>query len=208
MEPYNGAAIYDEEELAAMPEDRRMALAVQEYNERKQIGKCLGFRTLAKRYKVNYGTLRNRTKKRTGSRGAPTIFTRQEEEVIANLLIEVSECGWPMDGPEIRKAIFEIADRSNSQWRNAHEEQTMAGRAWFSAFRARHPNITRKRTEKLSYARAIGFNIKAVGSFYIELKGLLDRFPDLTAEDINNSDESGFQMTAYSRYVSSIVKVI
>ncbi|KAJ8960694.1 hypothetical protein NQ317_009537 [Molorchus minor] len=72
-----------------------------------------------------------------------------------------------------------------------NENKQMAGKAWYYAFMKRHNFLSLRQPEKISMARASGFNKKNVYAFFDILERCVDE-NGFTALTIFNVDESGF----------------
>lgn len=66
----------------------------------------------------------------------------------------------------------------------------MAGYDWYRCFMKRHPELSLRKPEATSIARAMGFNKVVVSQFYELLGGLLDTYK-FSADRIYNCDETG-----------------
>ena len=96
--------------------------------------------------------------KHQGPRGAPHIFSNEEEKEICDLILEIG-IGWSLSRSDIRTLVFQLADRLNKPWRNAAPNQTIAGRRWFKGFVMRHKErLSRRLTEGMSIVRILALN--------------------------------------------------
>lgn len=72
----------------------------------------------------------------------------------------------------------------------AWSENKMAGKTFYQYFIARHQNLSLRKPEATSLARATAFNKTNVELFFSKYKELLSRF-NFTSDKIYNVDESG-----------------
>lgn len=80
----------------------------------------------------------------------------------------------------------------------------MAGDTWLRGFLDRHPNLSIRKPEATSAARAMGFNRVAVGKFYQLLGDIYDQHK-LTPDRIFNCDETGISVVSKTK--SKIIAV-
>ena len=84
---------------------------------------------------------------------------------------------------------YQIAEESGIRHPFKHGA---AGRRWFEAFRARHPNLALRRPEALSYAGAKSVNYNTIEDFFAKLGAIYARLNLLNKPmQVFNVDESG-----------------
>lgn len=95
-----------------------------------------------------------------------------------------------LSAKEVRGLAYDFGKKLEltlrASWENAH----MAGEDWFSGFLKRHQNLSIRKLEATSLARATSFNKMNVTKFFALLKSVIDRFRFL-AHCIWNMDETG-----------------
>ncbi|KAJ8950065.1 hypothetical protein NQ314_008071 [Rhamnusium bicolor] len=88
---------------------------------------------------------------------------------------------------EFRELAFALADRNHL----SHPfKDGKAGLEWARGFMDRHPNLSLRKPEATSAARAMGFNRVAVKQFFDLLVNVVDTH-QLTGDRIFNCDETG-----------------
>ena len=71
---------------------------------------------------------------------------------------------------DIRPLAYEYAEKLGVEHRFRHENK-MAGKKWLRGFLARHPELSIRKPEGTSMARAVGFNRAQVTRFFRSLQG-------------------------------------
>lgn len=67
----------------------------------------------------------------------------------------------------------------------------MAGKEWLRSFKSRHSDLSMKKPEACSLARATAFNKETVKTFYDNLKNVMDRHPSFgDGTRVYNLDET------------------
>jgi len=102
---------------------------------------------------------------------------------------------------EIRLLAYQLAEK-NQISHPFVKENDQAGLDWMYSFMKRHPDLSIRKPEATSAARASGFNPTVVGKFYTLLSGIIDTHK-LQASQIYNVDETG--ITCVPKTQSKIV---
>ncbi len=117
----------------------------------------MSLRAASRMYNVPLETLRRRV---NGSvdigckPGPPSVLSKEEEDALAHYVIEMVSMGFGLSREDVMSLAFVIAEKSGKK----HPFQNgMAGRGWFDGFRARHPELTLRTPQPLSYCRALGW---------------------------------------------------
>ena len=101
-----------------------------------------------------------------GSRPSPAPVLSSMEDRLAHYLVEMADMGFGLSRQEVMHLAFQIAEESGIK----HPFMNCtAGRKWFEAFRLRHPNLTLRTPEALSYARAKSVNPKTIEDYFAKL---------------------------------------
>ena len=149
-------------------------------------------REAARLYNVPIETLRRRINgsvKIDCKPGPATVLTDEEEDKVAEYLIKMSEMGFGLTKEGVMGIAFSIVNKTGRQ----HPfHNGMAGRAWFDGFMRRHPRITVRSPQALSYCRAISANEETISDFFGKLGSIYGKL-NLVSKPMNiyNSDETG-----------------
>ena len=84
--------------------------------------------------------------------GPSIVLTPCEEGRLAKYCVTMSDMGFGLSREDVMRRAFTIADKSG---RSHPFQNGLAGRAWFDAFCSRHPHLTLRKPEPLSYVRAV-----------------------------------------------------
>ncbi|XP_044749782.1 MFS-type transporter clz9-like [Coccinella septempunctata] len=180
-----------------------MKLAIQEVLDGKK-----GYKSASKAYNVPQTTLERKVnqarKRENGVQNVKvplgpitTVFSEEEEQILVDYLKEMEGRLFGLSTSEFQKSAYELAVRNNKQHKfNALKEK--AGKDWLRGFLNRHPDLSLRKPENTSAARAAGFNRVSVGKFFELLGKTLDdnRF---TPDRIYNCDETGVSVVPKSR---------
>lgn len=161
----------------------------------KGVEEGMGLREAPRLYNVPVETLRRRT---TGSvavdcrPGPSTILSEYEEERLAKYCLEMSEKGFGLGREDVMRTAFLIAEKSG---RKHPFQNGKAGRAWFDGFCCRHPRLTLRKPEPLSYARAAACTSEKISEFFGKLAGTCAKLNILGKPmQIFNADETGISI--------------
>uniref|UniRef100_A0A3B3RCA6 HTH CENPB-type domain-containing protein n=1 Tax=Paramormyrops kingsleyae TaxID=1676925 RepID=A0A3B3RCA6_9TELE len=124
--------------------------------------------------------------------GRNPVFSKGEEEKLADLIKTLSKKGFPVKKPDIQKLAFEYATANGIQ--GFSKEKRKAGHYWFEGFMKRNPSLRMRKPEALSAARAACFNPTVVKQWFANFEELLR---ELEIQDVPshiwNCDETGLQ---------------
>ncbi|XP_025414245.1 uncharacterized protein LOC112686259 [Sipha flava] len=90
---------------------------------------------------------------------------------------------------DFRKLAFQLAEQNGCSHR-FNKANRMAGQDWMNGFLLRHPDLSLRKPEATSGARAMGFNKVTYTQFFNLLTGYIDKYK-LNANRIYNCDETG-----------------
>ena len=151
-----------------------------------------GLREAARLYNVPIETLRRRVNgsvKFGCKPGPPTVLTEEEEDRLADYLIKMSEMGFGLLRDGVMGMAFNIVSKSQ---RPHPFKNGSAGRAWFDGFIRRHPHLTIRSPQPLSYSRAVCANEETIHDFFGKLGALYGRLNLVSKPmQIYNCDETG-----------------
>ena len=152
-------------------------------------------RQAAKLYNVPVETLRRRfngTVTLDCKPGPSTVLTADEEQCLAHYVIEMADRGFGLVSEDLMRTAFTIAERSG---RSHPFRNGMAGRGWLEAFRRRHPEITLRTPQALSYSRAASASKAVVDDFFAKLGALYGRLNLINKPmQVYNIDETGISV--------------
>ena len=121
--------------------------------------------------------------------GYKPVFNLTEEMFLVNKILENEAKMYGFTALEVRALAFDLAVKLNKP-NNFDKETKLAGLEWFRGFMKRHPELSLRKPEPTSAARAAGFNKHAVNSFY-ELLDDIYNSNNFEASRIYNMDETG-----------------
>ena len=149
-------------------------------------------RETARLYNVPIETLRRRV---TGAvsmdcrPGPPTVLIKDEEDKLVQYLIQMADMGYGLS----REACMHMVGNFVSACKRSNPfKNEKAGRWWFEGFKARHPILTIRKPQPLSYCRALCSNKDIISDFFGKLGAIYGKL-NLIAKpmQIYNSDEIG-----------------
>ena len=118
--------------------------------------------------------------------GPVTVLTREEEDKLCQYCLDMGYGLGVEDSKVIAYCIVETTGRPHP-FKNGS-----AGRDWYEGFLKRHPQLTLRKPEALSYARAKNANAKAIEDFFAKLAAVCARLNILSKPmQIFNADEIG-----------------
>lgn len=157
----------------------------------------MGWLRASKAFNVPFTTLRRRASnanKRvknnsTGLGRFFTTFTPEQEKSIVDHLKQMEQRLFGITCKELRSLIYEWAEINKIPHRfNKNEKR--AGLDWVRGFRSRNPEITLRKPENTSIARAMAFNKPNIAKFFKTYQEIIEKYK-LGPEKIYNVDESG-----------------
>lgn len=160
----------------------------------------------AKLYGISYTTLKDQLKRSEAGvhlkLGASTHLSAAEEVELKGYVTMCHQLGYPRSWGQVRLAARDICKNNHSE--HCKHYGRVPSSAWLGGFRARHPLLKTRKSEKLAKASAnvtkenlMGW-FRAVMSFFIEKKET-DIFEDDTR--VYGGDETNFQLSQGSRPV-------
>ncbi|XP_072563100.1 uncharacterized protein [Paramormyrops kingsleyae] len=169
-----------------------MAAAISEYKQLEQEGQMPNLRLLARAWNVPKSTLQRRVRGKVQghehSMGRNPVLTKEEEEMLANLIKTLSKRGFPMRKPDVQRLAFQYAAANGI--RGFSEGKGKAGHYWFEGFVARNPSLSMRKPE----ARSACFTSTVVQQWFANYEELLR---ELEIQDmpshIWNCDETRLQ---------------
>lgn len=172
---------------------------------RAVLNETMGFLRASATYNVPKSTLERRVRKARCAEDADTdsdndygkkklgryktVFNKEQEEELSQYIKSMEARLFGITGKELRILAFQLAERNHIE--NPFNAETgMAGEDWLSGFLKRHPELSFRRPEPTSAARAMAFNKVAVNEFFTLLESVVEEHC-LTPDRIYNVDETG-----------------
>lgn len=167
----------------------------------RMVGNGNSIRTAAKNCKIPYPTLRRyvQNKRKYGDNislvpryDINKVFIKEQEEVLLKYYKDCALMFYGLTVKECRKVAYEMAKVNCIKMPRSWKRDQLAGLEWFRFFKKRHPDISVKKPEAISLARATSFNRETVAIFFNNLEALLKREPRFVdGTRIFNLDETG-----------------
>ncbi|XP_021190238.3 tigger transposable element-derived protein 6 [Helicoverpa armigera] len=117
------------------------------------------------------------------------VFSLSEEKELCAYLLEMEERLYGLTVKDVKTLVYQLANKNNKP-NPFNDEKKEAGREWINGFLKRHPELSIRKPENTSAARASGFNKVAVEKFFNFLGNVYDEH-QLTPDRIYNCDETG-----------------
>ncbi|XP_049879436.1 uncharacterized protein LOC126376220 [Pectinophora gossypiella] len=183
--------------------EEEMKLAIQEVLDGKK-----GYKLASKIFNVPQTTLERKVNEARKNENSVlnvkvslgpirTVFSEEEEILLVQYLKEMEGRLFGLTTCELQKLAYELAVRNNKQHK-FNDIKKKAGKDWLRGFLNRHPDLSLRKPENTSAARAAGFNKVSVGQFFELLGRSLDE-KCFTPDRIYNCDETGVSIVPKSR---------
>ena len=158
----------------------------------RAVAEGMGLREASRLYNLPIETLKRRTTGQIPLEAKPgptTVLTEEEESKLYEYCIKMADMGFGLSQEDLRHISFRIVEASGRKHPFTNE---MAGRAWYSGFVARHPRLTLRTPQPLSFARAISASDEVVKDFFSKVGSVYARLNLLSKPmQIYNVDETG-----------------
>ena len=133
------------------------------------------------------------------NRGRKRVLTDDEEKLIVTALLFLGDSNMPLDRDDIRAIVKEFIKDSGRQ---TPFHDNCPGIDWLISFEKRHPEITKKRGEILTIARAKNMTPDVVNGFFDKFEKVVDENElALSPNSIWNCDETGLNTDHRSKKV-------
>lgn len=154
-----------------------------------------GLREASRQYCVPVETLRRRvngTVELECKPGPATVFSKEVEDKICAYLISMADMGYGLSREMVMGTAYTIAEKTHRKHPFTGDS---AGRSWLDGFRRRHPNLTIRTPQPLSYCRALCANEDIIGDFFGKLGGVYGKLNLISKPmQIYNADETGISI--------------
>ena len=159
------------------------------------VHKGMGYREAARGFNVPVETLRRRVigaVQMDAKPGPPTVLSKEEEDLLAKYVVDMADMGFGLSREDVMQMAFTIAERTGKKHPFKDEH---AGRGWYEGFKHRHPHLTLRSPQPLSYCRALCSNKAVVDDFFAKLGSVYGRLNLLTKPmQVYNADETGINV--------------
>ena len=128
--------------------------------------------------------------------GRPRILSEEQEDELVNVIVTMENRLFGLTMMDVRRLTYRYCE-INKIPHCFNNTAKCAGEDWMAGFMRRHPEITLRKPEPTSFARASGFNKAKVNRFFDVYESLLyndSGSPGIPASCIFNADESGFSV--------------
>lgn len=182
---------YERKTLRASWSDGDLNEAMQKVSNKE-----MGVNEASRAYNIPSRTLRRHmlTGKPKVPLGRPPVFSQEHEKKLVAHIKKLEKVGFAPDRKDVKEMAFQLAQKLSIK--NPFSKDTQqAGNIWFNWFLKRNPELSQRKSEGLSLARAYGVNREDVNDFFTLLAQVyedndLGHHPD----QIFNMDETGIQI--------------
>lgn len=147
-------------------------------------------KTSLARYVLNRDKLPGADNKYKSKHTSMQIFTIQEENHLMEYVLTMSKMHYGLSKIKTRQIAFQFALANNKKMPKKWLDMKLAGIDWLRGFLERNPELSVRKPEAISLARATSFNKKNVFDFFDNLSDVLRRYK-FGPEAIYNVDETG-----------------
>ena len=123
--------------------------------------------------------------------GVTTVFTPDQEKTLSDFLEESSKMFHGLSTKAARQLAFQMATVNKIKTPQSWMDNGEAGEEWLRLFLKRHSNLSIRRPEATSLARASAFNRHNINAFFDILENMFKTY-GIEGRQIYNLDESGF----------------
>lgn len=138
---------------------------------------------------------------KTGTVGAPTVLTMEEESLLTKWIIEMGAKGFPVTRPQFLESVAKLIE--NLQRETPFKEGLPCNK-WFKGFLKRHPQISSRIPQSLTASRA-SVTEQNIRDWFGRVRGYLNEndLLDIMLDPrrIFNSNDSGFYLSPKEQHV-------
>lgn len=161
----------------------------------------MSLRDAATRYGMNFMTLQRYIKKSQSAENSNTIvkvgytlhrkvFSDDQENELATYAAHSAKLYYGLTTSDLRKLAYEYAVANNIAIKEGWKTNSMASKDWLFGFLKRHSNLSIRKPEATSLARATAFNRHTVSLFFENLGKVYEKYK-FGFHEIYNVDETG-----------------
>ncbi|KAL7380188.1 hypothetical protein ABVT39_013372 [Epinephelus coioides] len=133
---------------------------------------------------------KSRQARAPGYRPHNKVFSKDQENKLQAYLKRAAEIYFGLSRKEVRKFVYDLAERYGCKYPNLWKETQMAGKDWLTSFLECNRTLSVCKPQATSMSRSTSFNWTNDTAFYTNLKAVLARH-HFEAKDIWNMDETG-----------------
>lgn len=121
------------------------------------------------------------------------VFSNELEDSLAEYILTCSRSGYGLTSLEIRQFAYQLAQAYALQTiPKSWHVNLRAGEDWFVGYMSRHKNLSARKPEQCSVARAMAFNKTNIANYFEKLEDVINRNPNFAnGSRIYNLDETG-----------------
>lgn len=165
----------------------------------------LGVNQAAREYGIPKTTLKNRIKLQKSSKsrslGKQSCLNEEAELKLVSHIKKMQKYGFTPNRDLVRSMAFELAEKLKIK-HNFNKIKKKAGYDWLQLFLSRHADLSVRKAEGVSNARAVGLNKTVVEEYFSVLENVLTEYQLFEKPgNIFNIDESGLQLNNKPGYV-------
>nr|XP_042911567.1 MFS-type transporter clz9-like [Parasteatoda tepidariorum] len=157
----------------------------------------LSIRASAKKYQICHVTLsrfvksmKNNEKPASGYKPHSKVFDTAQELILCKYVLDAADLYYGLTTKDVRKLAYQCAVTYQLKFPDNWSEFEMAGIDWLRGFLKRCPNLSLRKPEPTSLARAMNFNRNNVNSFFNNLSDVYVRY-EIEPQNVYNVDEMG-----------------
>lgn len=163
------------------------------------VNENMSIRRASAEFNIPRKTLERRIKtgnSEKGNMGPSCTFGKENEDRLSRHILTMQKRGFPLTRDDLRTIAYHFAQQLNIKHKFNNETQK-AGYDWLSLFLSRHPEITIRKSEGVSIARATAMSRKEVDDYFnllettLEENSLFDK-----PANVFNIDETGLQLNS------------
>lgn len=147
---------------------------------RKAAKECEIFYPTLQRYVKKYASVRTdqlQHERLTPNYDVNRIFSTSQEKELKEYIKECALKFYGLSTKDVRRVAYQMAKINNINVPELWKKDEMAGFEWLRLFRRRSPDLSLKKPEACSLARATSFNRENVSKFFENLKNVMERHP-------------------------------
>lgn len=156
-------------------------------------------RKSAKDYNIPYPTLRryvikylkNTSINLEANYSLQKVFSEEQELSLKQYILDCADKFYGLTTKQCRQLAYEMAKVNNVKVPTSWQKENIAGKDWLRGFKKRHSELSVRKPEPCSMARASAFNRENVARYFNNLREVMQRNPDFgNGTRIYNLDET------------------